>query len=273
MANRQPVQVIAISGGKGGVGKTTIAVNISVALARLGRRVMLLDGDLGLANVDVLLGVSATQNLADVITGECSIEDILLDGPAGIKIIPASSGTQSMTELSEKQLAGLISAFSELNGQLDVLIIDTASGISDNVINVVRAAQEVLIVVTDDPTSITGAYALIKLLNTEYGVMRFRVIANMVRTAREGHALYNKLVNVTERFLDVALIYMGAVPFDEPIRKSIQRQKAVIEAYPRSKSALALGGLAEKVDALPLASSSRGHVEFFVESLVGGENA
>ncbi|RRJ84981.1 MinD/ParA family protein [Aestuariirhabdus litorea] len=272
MASRQPVQVIAITGGKGGVGKTNVSVNVSIALAEMGRRVMLLDADLGLANVDVLLGLSASKNLADVMAGRCDLRDILLNGPGGIKIIPASSGTQSMTELSPQQHAGMISAFSDLSGQLDVLIVDTAAGISDNVVSFVRAAQEVVLVVTDEPTSITDAYALIKLLNRDYNMMRFRIVANMVRTPQEGRNLYNKLVNVTDRFLDVALQYMGAVPFDESVRKSVQRQKAVLEAYPRSKAALALKALAQKIDALPMPSTSRGHLEFFVESLVVGEH-
>ncbi|WP_426417576.1 MinD/ParA family protein [Aestuariirhabdus sp. LZHN29] len=272
MVSRQPVQVIAVTGGKGGVGKTNVSVNVGIALAEMGRRVMLLDADLGLANVDILLGLSATKNLEDVMAGRCGLRDILLNGPGGIKIIPASSGTQSMTELSPQQHAGMISAFSELSGQLDVLIVDTAAGISDNVVSFVRAAQEILLVVTDEPTSITDAYALIKLLNRDYNMMRFRIVANMVRTPQEGRNLYNKLVNVTDRFLDVALQYMGAVPYDESVRKSVQRQKAVLEAYPRSKASIALKSLAQKIDALPLPTTSRGHLEFFVESLLAAEH-
>jgi len=149
-----PVQVIAVTGGKGGVGKTNVSVNLSLALAELGRRVMLLDADLGLANVDVLLGLTPKRTLADVIEGRCELRDVMLQGPGGVRIVPAASGTQSMVHLAPAQHAGLIQAFSEVGDNLDVLVIDTAAGIGDSVVSFVRAAQEVLLVVCDEPTSI-----------------------------------------------------------------------------------------------------------------------
>ena len=263
-----PVQVIAVTGGKGGVGKTNVSVNLALALAELGRRVVLLDADLGLANVDVLLGLTTRRTLADVIAGDCDLQDVLIPGPGGIRIVPAASGAQSMVQLTTQQHAGLIQAFSELGDELDVLIIDTAAGIGDSVVAFVRAAQEVLLVVTDEPTSITDAYALIKLLNRDYGITRFRVLANMAHAPQEGRNLFAKLTKVTERFLDVALQYVGAVPYDEAVRKAVQKQRAVYDAYPRSKSALALRAIAQKVDTWPLPSSPRGHLEFFVERLI-----
>lgn len=270
MTNMHPVQVISVTGGKGGVGKTNVSTNLGVSLAQMGRRVVLLDADLGLANVDVLLGLSPRKTLEDVLSGSCSIEDILIAGPAGIKIVPASSGIQRMAQLGPVEHAGLIHAFSELSEQIDVLIIDTAAGISDSVVSFVRASQEVLVVVCDEPSSITDAYALIKLLNKEYGVDRFRVVANMTRSAVEGKNLYHKLSQVTERFLDVTLHYEGHIPFDENIRKAVQRQKVIVEFAPRSKAAQAMVKLAEKVDTWPLPSTPRGHLEFFVERLVQG---
>lgn len=268
MSSRHPVQVIAVTGGKGGVGKTSVSINLAVSLAQMGRRVALLDADLGLANIDVALGLSAKRNLEAVLAGECSLADILLTGPAGIRIIPASSGTQHMAQLGAMEHAGLIHAFSEISEQIDVLIIDTAAGISDSVVSFVCAAQEVLVVVCDEPSSITDAYALIKLLNRDYGLNRFRVLANMTRTTQEGQNLFNKLTQVTERFLDATLQYVGAIPFDEAMRKAIQRQRAIVDMTPRSKAALAFQALAEKVDKWPLPSTPRGHLEFFVERLV-----
>lgn len=273
MSPVHPVQVIAVTGGKGGVGKTSVSINLSVALANRGRRVALMDADLGLANIDVLLGLNARKNLENVLSGECSLRDILLTGPGGIRIIPASSGTQRMSQLGTLEHAGLINAFSELAEQIDVLVIDTAAGISDSVISFVRAAQEVLVVVCDEPSSMTDAYALIKLLNRDYGLFRFRILANMVRTPQEGQALFNKLTQAAERFLDATLQYVGAIPFDENMRKAIQRQKAVVELAPRSKAAVAFTQLAEKVDRWPLPSTPRGHLEFFVERLVQPESA
>ena len=268
MSKPHPVQVIAVSGGKGGVGKSNVSVNLAIALAEMGRRVVVLDADLGLANIDVLLGITSQRNLADVLAGECDLQDVLVEGPGGIKIVPASSGTQRMTQLSSLEHAGLINAFSELGDQIDVLIVDTAAGISESVVSFLRAAQELLLVVCDEPTSITDAYALIKLMNRDYGVDRFRILANQVRSDQEGRHLFSKLTRVTERFLDVALQYVGCVPYDEAVRKAVQRQRAVIEAYPRSKAALALKALAQKVDSWPVPSSPRGHLEFFVERLV-----
>lgn len=273
MSPIHPVQVIAVTGGKGGVGKTSVSINLSVALANLGRRVALLDADLGLANIDVLLGLSAKKNLEDVLAGTAALRDILLTGPGGIRIIPASSGTQRMAQLGAMEHAGLIHAFSDLSEQIDVLIIDTAAGISDSVVSFVRAAQEVLVVVCDEPSSITDAYALIKLLNRDYGMFRFRILANMTRTHQEGQALFNKLTQAAERFLDVTLQYVGAIPFDENMRKAIQRQKAVVEFAPRCKASIALHQLADKVDKWPLPSSPRGHLEFFVERLVQPESS
>ncbi|MDC0662151.1 MinD/ParA family protein [Marinobacter sp. SS21] len=268
MSRAHPVQVIAITGGKGGVGKSNVSVNLAIALAQKGRRVVLLDADLGLANIDVLLGITANRNLSDVLNGECDLREVLVDGPGGIKIVPASSGTQKMTQLSSMEHAGLINAFSELGDQIDVLIVDTAAGISESVVSFLRASQELLLVVCDEPTSITDAYALIKLMNRDYGTNRFRILANQVRSEQEGRHLFNKLSRVTERFLDVALQYEGMVPFDEAVKKAVQRQRAVLEAYPRAKASLAIKALAEHVDSWPLPSSPRGHLEFFVERLV-----
>ncbi|HTF86259.1 MAG TPA: MinD/ParA family protein [Cellvibrio sp.] len=273
MSQMRPVQVIAVSGGKGGVGKSNISVNLGIALAELRRRVVLLDADLGLANVDVLLGLKATHTLADVLAGTHSLRDVLVNGPQGLKIVPASSGVQHMASLSSREHAGLINAFNELSDQVDVLVIDTAAGISDTVVSFVRAANEVLIVVCDEPSSITDAYALIKLLNKEYGMQRFRVVANMTRTPQEGSHMFTKLNTVCEKFLDVTLQYLGHVPFDENVRKAVQKQKALLEFAPTSKAALAIRSLAKAVDQWPLPSAPTGRLEFFVERLLLAANA
>ena len=262
------VQVIAVTGGKGGVGKTTVAVNLSLALAELGRRVVLLDGNLGLANIDALLGLAPQYTLADLIEGRCELSDVLVRGPGGVQIVPAASGIRSMVHLSPAQHAGLIQAFSEIGDSVDVLVIDTAAGIGASVVSFVRAAQEVLLVVCDEPTSITDAYALIKLLNRDYGMNHFRVLANMAQSPQEGRNLFAKLTKVTERFLDVTLQYVGAVPYDENVRKAVQNQRAIYENFPRSKSAQAFQAIALKVDAWPLPGDPRGHVEFFLEQRI-----
>jgi flagellar biosynthesis protein FlhG len=268
---QRSVRVIAVTGGKGGVGKTTVSINLALALRLAGREVMLLDADLGLANVDVLLGLQPAFNLAHVLEGKCRLEDTIIEGPMGLQIVPAPSGRRRMTELTRSELAGVIAAFSELQRPLDTLIIDTAAGISESVVTFCQAAQEVVVVVCNDPASLTDAYALIKVLSRDYGVTRVQIVPNIVRHASEGRELFDNLSRVTERFLDVTLNYLGSVPHDELLRKSVQRQRAVIEAYPNSPSANAMRSIARSTDKWEPPTGARGHLEFFVERLVGRE--
>jgi flagellar biosynthesis protein FlhG len=268
MQSSNPIKVIAVSGGKGGVGKTNVSLNTSIALGHLGKRVLVLDADLGLANVDVMLGLRVKRNLSHVLSGECELDDIIIDGPAGIKIIPATSGSQSMVDLTPSEHAGLIRAFSEMQTQFDVLIVDTAAGISDMVLSFTRAAQDIMLVVCDEPTSITDCYALMKLLSRDHGVFKFKVVANMVRSAKEGQQLFTKLIKVTDRFLDVAIELVAVIPFDENMRKSVRKQKVIVEAYPQSPAAIAYVDLAKRLSSWPIPKQASGHLEFFIEQLL-----
>ena len=268
MKQSRLIKVIAVTGGKGGVGKTNITLNTAIAMAKQGKRVMVLDADLGLANVDVMLGLRVEKNLSHVLSGECTLDEVLVTGPHGIKIAPATSGTQSMAELSPTEHAGLIRAFRELRSQIDVRIVDTAAGISDMVLSFSKASQDIMVVVCDEPTSLTDAYALIKILNREHGVFRFKIVANMVRDVREGQELFSKLSKVTGRFLDVALELVATVPFDENIRKAVRKQTSIVDAYPSSPAAVAIGQLANKALSWPIPAQPGGHLEFFIEQLV-----
>jgi len=272
-SSARPLQVIAITGGKGGVGKTTVSVNLAVALAESGRNTLLLDADLGLANVDVLLGLTPRFTLADVVDGRCGIEDTILEGPHGLAVVPAASGRRRMAELGAAEHVGLVRAFSELKRDLDVMIVDTAAGISDSVLTFAQAAQEVIVVVCNEPASITDTYALIKLLSHERGVKRVQVLPNMVRSLAEGRELFNKLVRVTDRFLDVTINLLSAVPHDDWMRRAIQRQQPVVDAYPSSPSARALRSVAQRIEQWSAPSGPRGNVEFFVERLVAHQGA
>ncbi len=264
----KPVRVIAVTSGKGGVGKTNVSVNLAVAMAREGRRIMLLDADLGLANVDVLLGLQSGPNLSHVIDGQYSLDEVIITGPSDVKIVPASSGVRRMAELTTQEHAGLINAFGNLAFEIDALVIDTAAGISDSVLRFSLAAQDIVVVVCDEPASITDAYALIKLLNREHGQDRFHVLANMTTSDKEGRDLFRKLVKVSDRFLDVSLDFLGVVPFDEYVRKAVKKQSAVVEAYPRSRAAVAFKKIVKSTDKWPVPDKARGHLEFFVERLV-----
>jgi flagellar biosynthesis protein FlhG len=268
MKSQHPVRVIAVTSGKGGVGKSNVSVNLAVSLAKAGEKVMIMDADMGLANIDVLLGLSPGMNLSHVINGECTLEETIIEGPAGIKIIPASSGVASMSDLTPAQNAGVIRSFSELTDPVDILLVDTAAGLSDSVLSYTRAAREVIVVVCDEPASITDAYAMIKVMNRDHGVERFHILANQARTVPQGRELYNKLARVSERFLDVTLDYLGCVPFDDNLKKAVQKQKAVVETSPRSPSAMAFKQIAEKTRQWPKPKNMEGHLEFFIERLV-----
>jgi flagellar biosynthesis protein FlhG len=265
-----PIKVIAIAGGKGGVGKTNVAVNLGTALCRMGRRVLLLDADLGLANVDVVLGVRARLNLEHVIAGDCGLEDVIVTAPSGLKIVPASSGNAVMANLGRSVHGGLIQAFSDLIEPLDVLLIDTAAGLSDSVLTFGEAAQRIAVVVCDEPAALTDAYGLIKALRRRRPGMRIDVISNMVDGESHGRALYGKLARVTERFLGFVPAYQGSIPRDEYLRRAVQRQVAVVEGFPGSVSARAFMRLAQTVDGWQAPSAPNGGLEFFVERMLGG---
>ncbi len=264
-----PIQVIAVTGGKGGVGKTTVSANLAVNMAKQGHSVMLMDADLGLANVDVLMGLHPKYNLSHVLEGKCTLDDVVLTGPDNLLIVPAASGMQKMSDLNETQHAALIRAFSELSYDIDTLIIDTAAGISDGVTSFCKAAQEVLVVICDQPASLTDCYGLIKVLNRDHGLNRFHVLSNMVNSDQEGSDLYQRLLNVTDRFLDIDIQYAGYIPNDPMMRRAAQKQALISNAYPSSKASLAYGHLAQKVNSWLITDQPTGRLEFFFERLVG----
>lgn len=273
-SHHRPVRVICVTSGKGGVGKTNLTVNLAMALSLQNQSVMLLDADLGLANVDVILGLHPLYNLSHVISQERTLEEIILAGPNGVRIIPASSGIKRMAELSPEENAGLVGAFSDLNDSLDIMLIDSAAGISDSVVTFCRAAHEVVVVVCDEPASITDAYAMIKLLSQDYDVDRFHILANRVLTAQEGRDLFTKLVKVSDRFLDVTLNFFGSIPEDPQLRKAVQAQRAVVEAFPGSRSAEAFHRLATQIiNRWPMPRTASGYLQFFIERLINPDYA
>ncbi|ESS73347.1 site-determining protein [Methyloglobulus morosus KoM1] len=268
MSKINPVKVIAITSGKGGAGKSNLSVNLGIALAQAGRRVAILDADMGLANVDILLGIYPKFNLSHVLTGEKTLSEIIQEGPFGLKVIPGASGIQKMAELSVTEQAAMIHAFSELDQDLDVLIVDTAAGISAGVVNFTRACQEIIVVVCDEPTSLTDAYAFIKLLNRDYKLSNFHVITNMVKTVQQGQALFQKLTKVTDHYLDVTLRYIGAVPHDPNLGKAVQKQSPVVVSFPDSKATVAIKEIAGKINSWPVKAQTGSFIEFFVEKMI-----
>jgi flagellar biosynthesis protein FlhG len=262
------VQVIAVSGGKGGTGKTTVAVNLATALSDAGRRVLLLDGDLGLANVDVLLGLTPIGTLEQVLQGERQLEEIILRSSDGVSVIPATSGVARMAQLPPQELATIVRAFSALPGDFDTLLVDTAPGIGESVLAFCQAAQHQLLVIRNEPASLTDAYALIKTLSQERRVRRFRVLVNMTRAGSEPQNLFRRLQRVTDRFLDVALEYAGNIPDDDGVARAVRAQRSVLAAYPGGPAARAYRQLASAALAWSPPAGAPAGIQFFFEQML-----
>jgi flagellar biosynthesis protein FlhG len=239
--------VISIASGKGGVGKTNIIANLGHAFCSMGKKVLIFDADLGLGNLDILLGLTPKYNLSHFIMAEKKLEEILVEGPMGMKIIPASSGIKALAHLSKEDKIQILKKMDELVNQFDVFLIDTAAGISNNVLYFSAIAKDVVVVVSPEPTSLTDAYALIKVLSYHHGVKKVSLIVNMVKTIKEAEDVFGQLKMVTNRFLDVNLSYAGHVFNDEKIQKGVMRQKIVREISPESPSSACFNTLAENM--------------------------
>ena len=246
--SRRRCRAITVAGGKGGVGKSTVAVNLGMSLSMAGHDVMLLDADMGLANVDVLLGLAPSRHIGHLLDGQCTLVDLLLTAPHGLRVIPAGSGARRLAQLGSGEHAAIIRAFDELAQPPKYLLVDTAAGLSDSVAMFAAAADDVVLVVCDEPASITDAYALIKVFSRDFAVRRFRMVANMVRNEGEARQLHHKLSRVSDRFLDVVIDFSGWVPHDERLRQAIRQQSAVVDLWPSSRSAQAFKQLAGAVD-------------------------
>jgi len=220
-------RVIAVTSGKGGVGKTNIVANLGYAFARIGKKVLILDADMGLGNLDVLLGLAPKYNLSHVIMGQKSVSDIIVEGPGNMLILPASSGIQELTQLTQDQKVQILRELDEAIHSVDILFIDTAAGISSNVMDFNVTAQEIIIVVSPEPTSITDAYALMKVLSLKYAEKCCKVVVNLASTTQQGAEVFRQLNLVTERFLDMTIDYLGSVLFDAKMSKCVKQQKLV----------------------------------------------
>jgi flagellar biosynthesis protein FlhG len=262
------VTTIAVASGKGGVGKTQIAVNLAVALAQRGRSTLLLDADLGLANVDVLLGLKPAASLERVLAGERELADIVVRGPAGLCIVPGSSGVSRLANLSPREQGGLVNAFSSLSVDVDVMVVDVATGVDNLVLGFCGAASEVVVVLCDEPASLTDAYALVKLLARERGIRRFQVLCNRVQNRLHGRALFERFLAVCDRFLDVSLRHFGSVPEDKAFGLASEVQRAVVERFPSSAAGAALKELAVRADTFDVPRIPSGGPTFFVERAV-----
>ena len=262
-ATTSPTQVIAVTSGKGGVGKTNVVANLGYALTTLNKRVLVLDADIGLANLDVLLGFSPQYNLQHVLNGEKTIAEVIVTGPGGMKILPASSGVQELSELTSAQKLCLLSELDPLYDETDILLIDTSAGISSNVMYFNVAAQEILVVVSPEPTSITDAYAMMKVLFLKYSETHFRLLVNSAKNAEEAQEVFNHVSLVGQKFLNLSIDYWGYILRDEHVVKAVRQQKALVTLYPQAAASKCFFDLAKKVCENRPATDSGGNIRFF----------
>lgn len=260
-------RVIAITSGKGGVGKTNIVANLGYAFTKLGKKVLILDADLGLGNLDVLLGLAPKYNLSHVIMEEKAIEDILIEGPGKMKILPASSGIQELTHLTRKQKINILTQLDRLIDRVDVLFIDTAAGISSNVMDFNATAQEIVVVVSPEPTSITDAYALMKVLSLKYSEKVCKLLVNMTTRPEEGREIFRQLQLVTDRFLDINIEYLGCILNDEKVTRGVKSQKIVSELFPDTQASRCFRDLARKISAMPSVNLPKDGSNLFLRHL------
>ncbi len=264
-------RVITITSGKGGVGKTNVAVNLAVASQRLGRKVLVFDADLGLANIDIIFGLDPKYSIEDIKAGKKELSQVIVKGPEGVDIIPASSGIHELTNLTEGQKINLLNEFDILNKVYDMLLIDTGAGISSNVIYFNLAAEERVVVVTPEPTSVTDAYALIKVMFTQYGVKNFYILMNMVNGEREAKSVYNNLSRVVAKFMiDISIDYVGFIPKDNLLQKAVTKKRPVICLHPESSSSLAFEEFARFLIRQNDIVSTDGNIKFFWKQLMAG---
>lgn len=267
-STRHGVRLISVTSGKGGVGKTNISANLAYLLSRMNQETMILDADAGLANIDVILGINPLYNLSHVLNGERLLADTLVEGPGGIKIMPSASGIPEMTDLSRGQRLTLIDELNVLNNSFDFIFIDTGAGISSNVMYFNMAAREIIVVTTPEPTALTDAYALIKVLYQRHAKKRFRLIVNMVRNASEAKEVYDRLGHATDHFLNLTIEYLGHVLLDDKVREAVRQQKAVAEIYPNSPAARCLAGIAEDICSEIVQDDEDSTVKLFWENII-----
>lgn len=242
------LRVMAVSSGKGGVGKTNIVANLAYALAKRNKKVLVVDADLGLNNIDILLGLTPKFHIGHVLSGEKNVEEIIIKGPADIRLLPAGDGLQELTQLDGEKKVLLMEELDRVSSGYDFMIFDTGAGVSTNVTYFCSAAHEILLVATTEPTSLTDVYALIKILHTKHAQKDFRMIMNSVGSEREALLIFRNLTAVTDRFLpNVSIEYIGYVLSDPNVPKAVRQQKAFMELYPYGKASQCIGQLAQKL--------------------------
>jgi flagellar biosynthesis protein FlhG len=243
----EPLRVMAVTSGKGGVGKTMLSANLAVLAAKRGKRVLVIDADLGLANVEIVFGVKPKRHLGDLLTPDIAVDDVLIEVRPGIHILPAASGIQQLTQLSEGEKLRLFTALDGLSDRFDLVIIDSGAGIGDNVLFFVSIAQEIVLVVTPEPTSLVDAYAAVKVLSQQMGLKDFGVVVNSVVDEMAARDVFQKLCTLADRFLSVRIRHLGYITRDENVHRAVMAQKPIADLFTNAPATRALTQIAERL--------------------------
>ena len=258
------IQIIGVASGKGGVGKTTVSINLAVKLASLGKKVIIFDADLGLANAQLALGIRAPFNFSHVMSGEKTLSEVIIDGPSGVKLVSGASGIQHMASLTGTETAGIIQAFSEIEDELDYLIVDVAAGLSDAVMAFMSACQYRIVVLKNEPYSIADAYGTIKVM-MQHNLDRILLVPNGVESQKEGERLYTSINSVIQNFLGGQVKYLYSISADDMVVRSIKASQPLVTYAPTSAASIDFTQLAKQVMALDSEVPMSGKIQFFVE--------
>jgi len=265
--------VIAVTSGKGGVGKTNVVGNMAVALSRMGKRVVIIDADVGLANIDIIFNLRPEFNIRHIINSQKNLNQVMVTSDHGIKILPGGNGFADLTQLNEGEKLNLLSEFESLADQADIIFVDTGAGISSNVLYFNSACDECIVIATREPTSITDAYAMMKILSSEYGTKYFKLIVNMVDSAAQAKRVYASLSEALDKYLNnVVLEYTGHIPFDRQLQTAVQKRELVMDTFPDSMAARAIEKISLNLGNTSVRTDPNGSLTFFMNKVFQAAN-
>ncbi|NLM96237.1 MAG: MinD/ParA family protein [Halanaerobiaceae bacterium] len=269
--NKQKTRIIAVASGKGGVGKSSISLNLALAIQELDKKVLLLDTDLGMANIDILLGITPNFNLSHVLKGKCRLEEAVVRGPADISFLAGTTGVDELINISSVEAGRLIEAASQMEENYDIILLDIGAGVHYSVTNFIMGSDEVLVILTPEPTAVMDAYSLIKILSIKHYNGKIKLLLNQCNSLKEGNELTGRMQRVIKQYLNKDVELLGMIPYDEKVRISVKKQNPLLIQYPKSEAARSIKEIAVKIMNSACKSQSHG-TKGFVYRIIGAFN-